>query len=76
MYALRNAGISCPKVYLRFYLTRGCGVLFVMRRRVRLRRSRALGMRSLAFELTPGRCSSRCLRTGQVRHQLARSYYS
>ena len=70
MYAHREAGTSCPKVYSRFYLMRDYGVLFVMRRRVRLRRSRALDTRSLAFELMLGRCSSRYLSTGMVRHLL------
>src|SRR6266702_5674868 len=76
IFALRDVGTSCPKVYSRFYLTRGCGALFVMSRRVRLRRSRALDMRSPAFEVMPGRCSSRCLRTGQVRHQPTGPYYN
>ena len=75
MYALRDADTSCPKVYSRSYLMRDCGALFVMRIRVRLRRSRALDMRSLAFELMLGRCSSRCLRTGLVRHLANQCFY-
>ena len=75
MYAFRDADTSCPKVYSRSYLMRDCGALFVMRRRVRLRRSRALDMRSPAFERMLGRCSSRCLRTGLVRHLANQCFY-